>query len=80
MYVVYASVSHVTAHNYACVDTTITLHTDIQMSTRITSFRIVDGVEKETGAQGQTNFERWRNAKTPYNVRTALVPSGKSEL
>ncbi|KAI0235825.1 hypothetical protein LSAT2_013632 [Lamellibrachia satsuma] len=36
-------------------------------------FRIVDGVEKETGAQGQTNFPRWKNADKPYTVRYMLM-------
>ena len=43
------------------------------MYTRIASFRIVDGVEKDTSAQGQTNFKRWRSTKTPYSVRACTI-------
>ena len=36
---------------------------------RRNSFRMVDGVEKETSAQGATDFGRWKKADSPYAVR-----------
>ena len=36
---------------------------------RSNSFRMVNGMEKETSAQGATDFGRWKKADSPYAVR-----------